>query len=151
MTEQKSDIAFTSDIIKRVAKELNVSEKEVSKVYYTIVGYLDKVVRESKHVAVKIPKLGYFYATEKETSKNLRRLEFKKRTDGGLKEKDEKLLKGLWKKYATLQDYKKSLSMKKLPKTISYHYRIPTHKSWIFARGKKLEELEDFQKELADK
>lgn len=146
-----SEIAYTEDVIKRVAEELNISENEVKKVYQGVVSYIQHIAKNTKHVAIKIPRLGYIYANEVMIRRELKSLEVKKHK-GFLKDGEESKLQALRKKYANLQSYKKTIhKVRKKKKNVSYHFRTPTTKSPFFTNEMTFEEIEDFQKELSKK
>lgn len=148
MSRDYTGIAYTEDIIARVASELGITEREVSKVYYAIVDYIDMIANDSKFITLKLPRFGYFYLRERPTLRELRRLEFKRRTKG-VDEEELKKINVLLKKYKVFQEFKKTLFAGKLNKEFSYHYRKPLRENTMYTAGMTMEEIEDFQKELA--
>lgn len=151
MTSNNSEICFTDDIIERVAKELDESEREVRKIYKFVVEYILHLAKNTKCVAIKIPKLGYLYANDTKIRSVISRLEMKRKREG-LNEVETKKLEVLYKKYELLQGHKKTIHrFFKKKKRASYHYRYPTTKSPHYTNEMSFEEIEDFQKELAKK
>ncbi len=56
-----SKIAFTEDIIKEVAKELDLPKKKIKYLYYTLISYLKYLVSSTSAVAIFIPFIGTFH------------------------------------------------------------------------------------------
>lgn len=147
-SDNRSDIAYTDDIIKRVAEELDISEKEVRKIYYYIIEYVLKVAKKSKHISIKLPKLGYLYLNGLLLAREVRRLKFNERTKG-ISKLDKEKLEVYLKKFEVLQKYKKYIHKNYKKREHSYHFRYPTTRSIFYTDEKSFEEIEDFQKDLA--
>ena len=151
MTSNNSEICFTDNIIERVAKELNESESEVRKIYKFIVEYIQHLAKNTKTVAIKIPKIGYLYVNESKIRSKIKQMEMKRKREG-LNDYETKKLTFLYKKFELLQGHKKTIhQFFKKKKRASYHYRYPTTKSPFYTNEMSFEEIEDFQKELAKK
>ena len=58
MQKKDSKISFTSDIIKEVAKQLNLPETKIKAVYETQIMYLKHLVNNTDAVAIFIPFIG---------------------------------------------------------------------------------------------
>lgn len=58
MKKEETKIAFTNDIIKEVAKELDISNEKVSEVYNAMIGYLKHLIDNTDAVAIFIPHIG---------------------------------------------------------------------------------------------
>lgn len=58
MKQEKSKIAFTNDIIKEAAKELDISTDKVREVYDAMMTYLKFLTDKTDAVAIFIPHLG---------------------------------------------------------------------------------------------
>ena len=58
MIREESKIAFTNDIIKEAAKELDMSTEKVQEVYTAMMTYLKYLTDETDAVAIFIPHIG---------------------------------------------------------------------------------------------
>lgn len=58
MIREESKIAFTNDIIKEAAKELDMSTEKVQEVYTAMITYLKYLTDETDAVAIFIPHIG---------------------------------------------------------------------------------------------
>lgn len=101
-SNKKSEIAYTSDILKEVSRELGMELKVVENVYKSMMRYIQYLTNKTKSVAIFIPHLGTLHIRVSRILSVLETISYKKKGNEerkeiyeGKKQKLDEHLKGL--------------------------------------------------------
>lgn len=138
--KKEQEIVFTNDIIKKVAKDLEISESKVKAVYDTLFLYLKYLVDFTDAVAIFIPYIGTLYM---KVSFLFKKIELYK-SDEKYKDKLEIFLK----KKVILDEHIQSTIENKQSK--SRHLSRNNIDKFRYNAGKTIQEIEEIQNNRSD-
>lgn len=136
MIRQDSKIAFTTDVVDQVAKELKISKEKVEHVYEAMMKYLKYLTLETNVVAIFIPSLGTLHIKMKHI---LDRIKFfkdkpdKQQQLSIFESKKERINKYVEK----IKDHPKFVTLR--------HFEYSLVNKIFYNNGKTIEEIEKFQ------
>lgn len=136
MIKQDSQIAFTSDIIEQVSKELKITKEKVEGVYYAMMKYLKYLALETNAVAIFIPSIGTFHIKMKHIIDKIKKLD-------GVSDKI-KQLEIFKSKKSIIDSYVEKV--KESPKYVNLrHFEYSMINKIVYNNGKTIEEIEEIQ------